>query len=173
MLQLPVPVLEDWVVARTRHYDPSFVSDDERFGHAHITALAPFDPRPSRDAVATVASIAAQTAPIDVRLERLDQFPNGIIHLVPEPQEPLARLTARLVEAFPQFPPYAGEFGPAVAPHLTLDAASPEVGIDSTRRSLAGAVPVSTRLDTLQLAWWETDRCHVLEQWTLGAGGPG
>lgn len=173
MLQLPVPALEDWVVARTRHYDPSFVSADERFGHAHITALGPFDPRPGREVLATVASIAAQTAPIDVRLERLGQFPNGIIHLVPEPEEPFTRLTARLVEAFPQFPPYAGEFGPAVAPHLTLDAASQDVSIDSTRRALAGAVPVSTRLDTLQLAWWEAGGCRVLEQWALGTGGHG
>ena len=44
VLQLPVAPLEAWVRARTAHYDRGFVSVDPTFGHAHITALGPFDP---------------------------------------------------------------------------------------------------------------------------------
>ncbi len=45
-LAVPVPALEDWVRERTAHYDPSFVSTDPGFAHAHLTLLAP--PGPSR-----------------------------------------------------------------------------------------------------------------------------
>ena len=167
VLQLPVPALEEWVRARTAHYDAGFVSDDPRFGHAHITALGPFDPAPSAEVLATVAGIAATTAPVSVRLADLAQFPNGIIHLVPDPASPLHELTTRLVAAFPEHPPYRGEFDD-VRPHLTLDAASDEVSLASTAALLRDVVPVEVVLDTLQLGWWESGRSHVMEQWPLG-----
>lgn len=169
VLQLPVPPLEDWVRARTAHYDVGFVSDDPRFAHAHITALGPFDPAPSRGTLATVAGIAAATPPVAVRLADLAQFPRGIIHLVPDPADRLRELTARLVAAFPHLPPYAGEFGDDVQPHLTVDAASADVDLASTAALLADVVPAHCVLDRLQLAWWESGNCHVLHEWRLGA----
>lgn len=168
VLQLPVRALEDWVRARTAHYDVAFVSQDPGFGHAHITALGPFDPAPSARVLARVAEIAATTAPIGVRLADLAQFPNGIIHLVPDPAHRLRDLTARLVAAFPHLPPYGGEFGDDVQPHLTVDAASDEVDLASTRDLLAGVVPVDCVLDRLQLAWWESGSCHLMHEWRLG-----
>ncbi len=168
MLQLPVAELEEWVVARTRHYDPGFVSHDPDFGHAHITALAPFDPAPTQATLDVVGAIAAWTTPMAVRLAEIDQFPNGIIHLRPEPDTALRRLTRELAAAFPQFPAYEGRFGPFVDPHLTLDAVSDEVSVESTRQLVGSRIPVTTRLDVLQLAWWESARCHVLHQWPLG-----
>ena len=173
VLQLPVPALEDWVVARTRHHDASFVSEDPRFGHAHVTALGPFDPAPSSETLAAVGEVAARTAPVTVTFARLAELPDGIIHLVPEPDVGLRRLTAALVAAFPGFPPYGGRFGPEVTPHVTLDAASPTVSLASTAALLGGLVPVRCRLDELQLAWWESHRCHVMHRWPLGGTGHG
>ncbi len=167
VLQVPVPALEAWVRDRTDHYDRSFVSTDPRFGHAHITVLGPFDPRPTPADLAAVAALAARTPPLRVRLAHLAQFPNGIIHLVPDPADPLRDLTARLVEAFPAWPPYAGEFGTDVRPHLTVDAASDTVDLASTAALLADVVPVVADLDRLQLAWWESGRCHVMAEWAL------
>lgn len=169
VLQLPVPALEEWVVARTRHYDDGFVSADTRFGHAHITALGPFDPSPGESALARIGRIVAATPPITVRLADLGQFPNGIIHLRPDPDVELRALTDRLVEAFPDFVPYGGRFGPRVDPHLTLDAASEDVSLLSTARLLGGLLPVTCTLTSLQLAWWETGACHVMAEWGLGA----
>lgn len=168
VLQLPVPALEEWVRARTAHYDRGFVSTDPRFGHAHITALGPFDPEPSAVDLATVAGLAAATPPIRVRLAELAQFPLGIIHLVPDPDDRLRDLTARLVAAFPGWPPYGGEFGTDVQPHLTVDAVSADVSVASTAALLGDVVPVDVVLDQLQLAWWESDRCRVLQEWRLG-----
>ncbi len=167
VLQLPVAPLEEWVRARTAHYDMGFVSTDPRFGHAHITALGPFDPSPSGPVLETIAALSAGTAPIRVRLAELAQFPRGIIHLVPDPADRLRHLTSRLVAAFPQWPPYGGEFGDDVQPHLTVDAASDEVDLASTAALLVDVVPVTCVLDRLQLAWWETSHCHVMQEWRL------
>lgn len=168
VLQLPVPPMEDWVRDRTRHYDGGFVSADPRFGHAHVTALAPFAPVPSAADLAEVGRIAAATSPIDIRLAELGQFPNGVIHLRPEPDGPLRDLTEALVAAFPHFPPYEGRFGPEPTPHLTLDAASPHISLESTRRLLGDVIPVTCTLTRLQLTWWESGSCHVLREWPLG-----
>ncbi|NPD06628.1 2'-5' RNA ligase family protein [Nocardioides sp. zg-1308] len=169
VLQLPVPALEPWVRARTAHYDVGFVSADPRFSHAHITALAPFRHAPTPDDLATVAVVASTTAPMAVRLADLAQFPNGIIHLRPDPDAGLRELTARLVAAFPDCPPYGGEHGEDVRPHLTVDAASTHVDLASTAALLGDVVPVTVVLDRLQLAWWESGRCHVAHEWRLGA----
>ncbi len=168
MLQLPVWALQDWVRARTAHYDRGFVSEDPRFAQAHITALAPFDPDPSPRSLDLVAQIAAATEPMTVRWAELAQFPNGIIHLRPEPDGALRALTARLVEAFPDHPPYGGAFGPDVDPHLTLDAASAEVTLGSTHELVGDLLPVTTQLTHLQLAWWESGNSHVQHEWSLG-----
>lgn len=179
VLQLPVAHLEDWVVARHRHYDPGFVSDDPRFGHAHVTALGPWLAGPDPADLGEVGAIAATTPPIDVTFASLGQFPSGIIHLRPEPRAPISRLTDRLVAAFPGHPPYGGRFGRAVEPHLTLDAASDDAASDtasehhagisvaSTREMLGGLLPVTCVLDVLQLAWWESGACRVLHEWAL------
>ncbi len=154
-------------MARTRHYDEGFLSADPRFAHAHITALGPFLADPSISDLARVAEIAAATAPVDAALQTLGQFGDGIIYVCPEPQAPFLDLTARLVEAFPTCPPYAGAY-PRVVPHLTLDLASDAVDLPSTRRLLGAAVPTRTRVRELQLAWYESGDCRVLASWKLG-----
>lgn len=172
VLQLPVPELEEWVRERTAHYDAGFVSPDPRFGHAHITALGPFVPVPTAADLRLVDAVAAATAPVRTRLADLAQFPNGIIHLVPAPADRLRDLTARLVASFPDRPPYLGEFGTDVQPHLTVDAASEDVDLASTALLLGDVVPVEVVLDRLQLAWWESDRCHVVHEWRLTGREP-
>lgn len=172
VLQLPVPALEEWVLTRTRHYDAGFVSADPRFGHAHITALGPFDPSPTADTLTRIGDLVAATPPITIRLAELGQFPNGIIHLRPDPDTELRTLTERLVAAFPGFVPYDGRFGQRVDPHLTLDAASETVSMSSTAGSLGGLLPVACTLTSLQLAWWESGACHVMAEWELGATPP-
>lgn len=169
VLQVPVPELEPFVLPRTAHYDTDYVSPDPAFVHAHVTALGPFLPADRLDARALdlVAEIARTTATFTFVLSRIATFPNGIIHLLPEPDEPFRRLTARLWEAFPDCPPYAGEFGD-VRPHLTLDARSEAVSEASTRSLLGALVPATCRAERLDLAWYEAGSCRVLRSWALG-----
>ena len=169
VLLVPVPALEPFVRARSEHYDDDYVSTDPRFVHAHVTALSPFlqpaDLAPG--ALACVAEIASATAPFDFRLAELAVFPNGIIHLLPEPSAPFEVLTGQLWEAFPECPPYAGEFG-SVVPHLTLDALADDVTTESTRQLVGPHLPAYCRADRLDLAWYAPGDCRVLQSWQLG-----
>lgn len=166
MLQVPVVPLEPWIRARTAFHDTDYVSSDPRFTHAHVTALGPFvdvlDPATS----ATVGDIAARVEPFDYTLARLDTFPNGIIHLVPEPADRFARLTGLLMDAYPDHPPYGGQFPPS--PHLTVDMVHGDVTQESTRALLGDLLPVTARAEWLDLAWYEAGRCHLVHRWPLG-----
>ncbi|WP_323099575.1 2'-5' RNA ligase family protein [Intrasporangium sp. YIM S08009] len=166
---MPVPALEPFVVDRHRHYDESYVSTDPTFVHAHVTALGPFLPpeQVTDAAVQTIDEITCATAEFDFTLERIATFPNGIVHLLPEPGDPFRALTTALSQAFPQCPPYAGAF-PDPVPHLTLDALSDAVSESSTRRAVAPWVPAACRAERLDLAWYEPHRCRVLRSWRLG-----
>ncbi|MBC9735049.1 2'-5' RNA ligase family protein [Nocardioides marmotae] len=166
VLQVPVPPLEAFVRGRHAHYDPAWVSADPAFVHAHVTALGPWLADPGPADLAVVGEVAAALAPFDVVLERVATFPNGIVHLLPEPDGPFRELTTRLAEAFPQCPPYAGEFAPV--PHLTLDLASAEVTEASIRELLGDLVPATCRATSLDLAWYEADGCRLLHRWPLG-----
>lgn len=168
VLQVPVPALEGWVRARTEHYDPAYVSADPAFTHAHVTALGPFVEELDGATARRVAGIAASLEPFDFTLARLGTFPNGIVHLVPEPADGFRRLTSLLTAQFPEHPPYGGVFPPA--PHLTLDLVHGDVTQESTRALLGDLVPVTARAEWLDLAWYEAGRCHLVTRWRLGSG---
>ncbi|WP_082606318.1 2'-5' RNA ligase family protein [Nocardioides sp. Root190] len=168
VLAVPVPALDTWVRARWQHYDPAWVSRDPAFTHAHVTALAPFLAEPGAVDLARIAAIAAATASFDVTLAEVAAFPDGIVHVVPDPPGPFAALTAALWEAFPECPPYAGEFADVV-PHLTLDHLSPEVSVASVAAELAGLLPVRCRAERLELHWYAEGDCRVLASWLLGS----
>lgn len=170
VLQVPVPALEAYVAARTAHYDTDYLSTDAAFTHAHVTVLGPFLPRLDKTASRRVEQLAASVEPFDFALSRVATFPNGVVHLVPEPDEAFRALTARFVEAFPGFPPYEGQFEPV--PHLTLDALGPDVTEDSTRAAVAPYLPARCRAECLDLAWYEPGKCHLVARWPLTGPTP-
>jgi len=177
-----VPALERFVRARTRHHDPAYLSPDPDHVHAHVTVLGPLLPgdgdRVDAETAALVAKAVAGVAPFDYRLTRIATFPDGIIHLVPEPDAGFRALTERLAAAFPRFPPYAGTFGSLaeLQPHLTLDlrADGPgEVVTEASTRALLDTLldrplPLACRAERVDLAWYEQDRCRTLASWPLG-----
>lgn len=169
VLVVPIRAFEPLVRARHEHYDRDYVSGDPTFAHAHITLLGPWlqvneiTPR----ALEMVREIASGTAPFEVRFARVATFPNGIIHLVPEPEEPFATLTEKIWGAFPAYPPYAGQFG-AVRPHLTIDATGPGVTEETVRGWVAPLVPVAETVDRIQVSWYEPGACRTLASLPLG-----
>ena len=172
VVQVPVPPLEAWVRARTAHYDEQFVSRDPRFAHAHVTVLAPWLSDPAPPDLDWLAGLAAATPAFDVTLARVAAFPDGVIHAVPQPDAPLRALTAATARAYPDHPPYGGRFGRDVDPHVTLDRIGAGVSLDSTTDAVTHLLPVTFRVDRLQLTWWESGNCHVVEEWLLGGPGP-
>lgn len=174
VLVIPIPPMESFVLARHEHYDRDYVSADPTFAHAHVTVLGPWlthadlaDPDRVTSAYAAVREIASATMRFDVTFDRVTTFPSGIIHLVPEPREPFAELTAALWRAFPDYPPYAGEHG-SVLPHLTLDALGPDVTEQVVTGWVADHLPVRTRAERVHLSWYEAGRCQTLATFPLG-----
>ncbi|WGL51263.1 2'-5' RNA ligase family protein [Nocardioides sp. BP30] len=173
VLAFPVPELDAWVRDRTRHYDASFVSADPAFVHAHITVLGPWLASPGPDDLGRVAEVLAETEPIDVTLGAVHAFPDGLLHLRPVPEDPIRDLTARLTQEFPDHPPYGGAY-PDPTPHLTLDqvstgsAAGDPVTAHTVSQRLGETLPVTVRLDRLDLQWWANHDCRLLHSWWLG-----
>ena len=166
VLVVPVPELEDFVRERTEHYDGSFLSADPAFVHAHITVLGPFLYAPSPADLDTVAEIVADLTAFDFVLDRMGEFPDGVIHLLPDPDAPFRELTRRLMAAFPQCPPYGGAF-PEPVPHLTLDQRSAVVTPESVRAVLGDVMSATCRADRVALHRYANHDCRVLAQWKL------
>jgi 2'-5' RNA ligase len=167
VIAVPVPELDDYVRGRTAHYDASFLSPDPAFVHAHITLLGPWLAEPSRADLDAVARIMAATDPFETTLARVETFPDGLIYLRPDPDEPFRALTAALVEAFPHCPPYAGAF-PDPVPHMTLDRRAEGITPESVEHDLRHLLPTRIVVDRVDLQWWANHHCHVRESWKLG-----
>jgi len=87
---------------------------------AHITLLYPFAPPDLVDrSLPRLRRALATVRPFSVTLDRYGRFPTAVF-LEPADPRPLIDLYARLATAFPEYPAYAGEFGPGLHPHLTL-----------------------------------------------------
>jgi hypothetical protein len=164
VLAVPVAPLEPFVRARTERYDASFVSADPGFGHAHVTLLGPWLPEPTADELDVVAATVAAEPPFAYALEELAQTPLGLLMVAPAPAAPFERLTAALVRAFPQTPPYAGAFEPL--PHVTLDHTATGATLAGLRGELP--LPVEAKAELVQLQWWANHDCRVLHSWRLG-----
>lgn len=165
VLLVPVPELEGWVRDRTAHYDASFVSADPAFAHAHVTVLAPY-PIERADLLPV---LAGATPSFVYRLESLGVFPDGVIHLTPDPADAFRRLTSAARTALPEVEPYWGRH-PVPSPHVTLDRVSESAGVsvESTWRALGDLVPATCRAEALLLTWWQSGACRVLASAPLG-----
>lgn len=172
VLAVPVPALDGFVRERTAWYDGAYLAEDPHFGQAHVTVLAPWLREPCAEDLATIARIAAAAEPFDYLLAATGVFPNGIIHLVPDPVEPFQGLTQQAWDAFPDHPPYAGHFA-GVTPHVTLDAVGPGVDEAHVRDLLGDRIPVTCHADRVQLQWWQAGHCHVRATWHLGGATTG
>lgn len=167
VIVVPVPGLDDVVRERTARYDPSFLSTDATFAHAHITLLGPWLEDPTEDDLLTVGGILAAEPPFAFALAEVGEFPDGNLHLVPEPAGPFRRLTTRLAEAFPQTPPYAGVHD-GLVPHLTVEHRLTGATAAGLRSELSDRLPVRGQAERVDLQWWANHHCHVRHTWQLG-----
>jgi len=172
VLAVPVPLLDDYVRARTAHYDAAYLAADPRFGQAHITLLAPWVRTPTPAQLARLEDLLASQTAISYRLTRVATFPNGIIHTPVEPAAPFRALTHVIWDRFPAHPPYQGQFTDPV-PHVTLDAVSTTIDQARVRDMLTDHLPVHGRAEVVQLQWWQAGHCHVQHSWSLPATSRG
>jgi 2'-5' RNA ligase len=147
-----MPDLDPAVGPLRRAWDPV-----ARLGvRAHVTVLFPFATPETVDhaLLARVASVVDRHRPSPVTFASVAEFPDHVLYLQPEPAEPFRALTRALAAAFPEYPPYQGQF-PDVIPHLTVahDAVAPH---EQIRAELAPRLPVTTVAERVEL-WVEGD----------------
>jgi hypothetical protein len=106
----------------------------------HVTVLYP-----SPGDVVGIAETLWDFSAFDVDFHRLDRFP-GTLWLAPEPAAPFRELTNRLVERYPEYPPYGGSFA-EVIPHLTVAQAE----LDEAAGAIADWLPLRARAESALL----------------------
>ena len=85
----------------------------------HVTLLYPFVPAGAVEAaLPRLRAVLARHERFEFALTGLRTFPR-VLWLAPEPAAPFRALTEAIHAAFPEHPPYRGEFA-EVVPHVTL-----------------------------------------------------
>ena len=100
---------------------------------AHVTVLFPFAAPEHIDQgiLAALRRVLSAMEPFEFQLARTGWLGRSVLWLGPEPAAPFRQLTEGLTAAFPDYPPYGGQFA-EVVPHLT-------VGDHGTAQQLAAA----------------------------------
>jgi 2'-5' RNA ligase len=135
-LAVSVPEAEPYVGALRERFDPS-----AKLGMpAHITVLYPFIPpeRITDIVVRKVRNVLSAFATFEFRLVGIARFPIAL-YLVPEPAQPFIDLTEAVMRAFPEYPPYGGQYD-SIVPHLTVAQAG-TAEHDVAEAELAAALP--------------------------------
>jgi 2'-5' RNA ligase len=88
---------------------------------AHVTILFPFMPAHRIDAgtLADLESLAIGTPAFPFLLDHTAWFGTSVLWVGPDDPRPFRELTDRVAAAFPEFPPFQGQFD-EVVPHLTV-----------------------------------------------------
>jgi hypothetical protein len=107
----------------------------------HVTLLIPAPPDLDT-AVEALRSFGA----FDVTFAEFGRFP-GALWLAPEPAAPFVAMTEALIEVFPDYAPYDGQFA-EITPHLTV-AQGDE--LDAAEAAMATALPLVARASSVVL----------------------
>jgi 2'-5' RNA ligase len=144
-------------------YDPSAAEGVP----AHVTVAVPFLPHKdfleAQDRVSvTIGSMSA----FDVVFLELHRFP-GTLWLKPEPSEPIRKLSAQIVEAFPDYPLYGGAFRDII-PHLTVAQGNEEL-LDRLVPELSPVLetPIRSRITGCTVFVHDPGRWRAIEQFPL------
>jgi hypothetical protein len=86
----------------------------------HVTALYPFvRPPVGADVLERLAGALADEQAFECVFSRVEWFGDDVVWLAPEPDLPFRNMTGAVWRAFPDYPPYGGQFDDGI-PHLTV-----------------------------------------------------
>jgi 2'-5' RNA ligase len=93
----------------------------------HVTLLYPWQPAPIDAAsLGVLRAVARQFGAFTMSLDRVETFPKGVVYASAEPDGMLRSMIQALTDAFPDTPPFGGEFaGVGPTPHCTLAKCDP------------------------------------------------
>ncbi|NUR95116.1 MAG: 2'-5' RNA ligase family protein [Kribbellaceae bacterium] len=129
----------------------------------HVTVLVPWVADPTDADVARLQAALADVPAFELSFPTAGQFPNGTAWLKPEPFDQVHALLLTVFAAFPECPPYGGDF-PDPHPHLTIsssDQGGPSV-VAEANAALA-ATPAPT-VQLTELGLWREDAQGVWSQ---------
>jgi len=147
---VPMPELEPIVGEYRRAWDPVAALG----AGAHVTVLFPFA---APDAIddATLARIGAALVgcePFAVSFHAVRSFPDHVLYLAPEPADRFQALTETLAAAFPEYPPYRGQFADII-PHLTVTH-RPDAPVDDVAAAVRTRLPAAAAASRVEV-WQE------------------
>ncbi|MGB6454166.1 MAG: 2'-5' RNA ligase family protein [Streptosporangiaceae bacterium] len=141
---------------------------------AHITILAPFVPAgrlgaPERD---RLAGVFAAVLPFELRLDRTCWFGTTVLWLGPRDPAPFSDLTGRVFAAFPEYPPFGGQFD-EVVPHLTVGHQRPVDELRRAEQEIIPKLPVAATVSAVTLMAESTvgGRWVTVATFPLGSAG--
>ncbi|MFE5859366.1 2'-5' RNA ligase family protein [Streptomyces virginiae] len=142
-----IPEAEPFVRGWRERYDPSAQAGVP----AHVTVLFPFLDESRTDALvhSALTDVLGRHQAFDLRFERCGRLPD-VLHLVPEPDTPLRRLTQAIADRWPEAPPYGGRFA-EVVPHLTIAQGQEGAVLEEMEADLAGRFPFTSRVASVEL----------------------
>ena len=161
------PETEPVVGAHRMTLDPSA----RRGVPAHLTVLFPFVPPATIDdaVLGALRAALAGVAPFTATLTRTGWFTDRVLYLAPEDPTPFVALTAAVVQAFPDQPPYGGRFA-EVVPHLTVGEGAPPDTLCTAEADVARHLPITVPVTEVALLVGsaEDDSWRVVHRYGLG-----
>jgi 2'-5' RNA ligase len=159
-----VPEVEDLVGSFRAQFDPSAVLGVP----AHVTILYPFKTPSQLDSkvIDTLGNLFQHFEKFDTAFTGVRQLAE-VLYLAAEPDLPFRRLTELVVSAFPETPPYEGQFA-EVIPHLTVaqlnDRQRFQAVASEFEQRAAGHLPIGITVNEVTLLdnesdWWDV-RCR-------------
>jgi 2'-5' RNA ligase len=136
-----LPELESLIGGWRRRY----TGDGARGMPPHVTLIIPFaDSSEVDQRLDAVGRVLADFAPFEMALRETARFPE-LLYVRPEPAEPFVAMTEALMDAFPEFPPYRGEFD-EIVPHATV-AQSDDETLAAIERELVPQLPAQIGIE--------------------------
>jgi len=131
-----VPEAEPLVKPFRERYDPSASVGVP----AHITLLYPFKPPDAidRTVIDDLGRCLRRQASFGYVLASIRRFPDAVLYLAPEPDEPFCQLTRAIWNQYPETPPYGGKW-PDIVPHLSVAWVKDEQQLDRIAADFAQA----------------------------------
>jgi 2'-5' RNA ligase len=128
---------------------------------AHVTVLYPFvAPEDIDDAtVARLRDAVASVPRFHASWEASGWFGDEVLWLDPKPAEPFRALTDAVARAFPDHPPYGGQFDDVV-PHLTVGHTGSLAELQDVEREVLPGLPISMEVSAASL-WCGTEAAHA------------
>jgi hypothetical protein len=157
-----VPEAESLVQAFRDRYDPSAAAGVP----AHITLLYPFRSpgEIDRAMLDDLRGCFQGFASFRYSLALIRRFPDGVVYLAPDPDEPFRQLVLAIWDRYPDAPPYGGKW-PGIVPHLSVawvqDEQRCDAIADGFTRAARGKLPIAATAAEVTLMEKRSGHWHM------------